>query len=107
MSLESDQKPNASWPGALAGSALFALGGVILVLSKLPYEAGWQWTSSLYQAFFLLLIVLPSAFFAAGWVKGFPAWSYPYIAHVLQWSSLMTQAATPGLRERRVSSSCS
>jgi hypothetical protein len=70
----------------------------MMISYEIPQEWNWQWTDSLSQFFLALLIILPPVFYAVGWVKGFPAWSYPYIAHVLQWSSYMTQAATPGLR---------
>jgi hypothetical protein len=90
--------PTTSWAGALAGSALFVLAGLMLVLSEIPIEWGWQRFNSLYGAILLIFLILPPTFFAAGWIKGFPAWSYPYIAHALQWSFYMTQVATPGLR---------
>jgi hypothetical protein len=101
MSLETERKPNAlpaSWPGTLAGSVLFVLSGLMLILAEIPIEWGWQRFNSLYEAIFIVLLILPPASFAAGWVKGFPAWSYPYFAHMLQWSFYMTQVATPGLR---------
>ena len=91
-------KPTTSWPGSLAGIALFLLSGLMLVLSKMPIEWGLQRFTWFYGASFLVLVILPPAFYAAGWVKGFPAWSYPYLAHGLQWSFYMTQVATPGLR---------
>ena len=87
-----------SWAGTLAGCALFLLAGLMLILAKIPIEWGLQRFTWFYGAVFLVLLILPPAFYAAGWVKGFPAWSYPYLAHMLQWSFYMTQVSTPGLR---------
>jgi hypothetical protein len=101
MFLEADHNPTnlpASWLSTLAGSLLFILTGLMLILYEIPHEWQWQWADTLAQTFFLLNFLLPPFFYAVGWIKGFPAWSYPYIAHVLQWSFYMTMVATPGLR---------
>jgi len=90
--------PTTSWAGALAGSVLFVIAGLLISLFEIPREWGWQSANTLSMALFLLLLILSPVFFAAGWINGFPAWSYPSIAYMLQWSSYATQVATPGLR---------
>ena len=90
-------KPS-SWPGALAGSGLFVLAGLMMILMEIPPQWEIGWLQQFSMLFFPLFFLLPPGFYAAGWVKGFPAWSYPWVAHALVWSLYMMNVATPGLR---------
>lgn len=88
-----------SWPSVLAGLALFALGGLHLILGEIPHE--WAippWVPGLRRATFLGTLLLPAVGFSIGWVKGFPRWSYPHLGYLLLTSWYMTDVATPGLR---------
>ncbi len=87
-----------SWSETLAAIALFALWGLGLIFDELPHE--WalpNWIRSVSGFLFVGTIVLLPVGLCIGWIKNFPRWSYPYVAHVLLFSLYMMNVATPGL----------
>jgi len=81
----------------LAAIGLFVLLGLELIFSELPYE--WpppNWVRSVMFLLFVGTMVLPPIGLCIGWIKSFPRWSYPYVAHVLFFSLYMMNVATPG-----------
>jgi len=83
---------------ALAAIALFVLLGLGLIFDELPHE--WpppNWVRSINVFFFVGTLVMPPIVLCIGWIRSFPRWSYPYVAHVLLYGLIMMNAATPGL----------
>lgn len=81
----------------LAAMALFALLGLELIFNELPFE--WpppNWAHLVNRLLFVGILILPPIGLCIGWIKSFPRWSYPYVAHVLFFSLYMTNVATPG-----------
>jgi hypothetical protein len=81
----------------LAAIALFVLCGLGLIFNELPYE--WpppNWVRLIIRFLFVGRLVLLPIGLCIGWIKSFPRWSYPYVAHVLFFSLIMMNTATPG-----------
>ncbi len=100
----SDDGP-ASWKATLIGALPFVSFGLLLWGAQwlhqffFPYPAtppdGF---TSIYTVFFLLgFFILPLTGMVAGWIAGFPRWSYPYTAMSLLFSLYVSNASTPGL----------
>lgn len=89
----------------LAAIALFVLCGLGLIFNELPHE--WalpNWVRSVNNFLFVgtnsflfvaTIVLLPIGL-CVGWIRSFPRWSYPYVAHVLFFSFFMVNTATPG-----------
>jgi hypothetical protein len=89
----------ASWAATLAGMVFFVIAGMDLILGEIPHAWGVpSWPTDLRYVFFLGMFVFPVILLGAGWVQGFPRWSYPCGGFVLLFSSYMMHVATPGLR---------
>lgn len=89
----------ASWAAALAGTALFLILGLGLIVGEIPHD--WPvptWLPHLRSELFLSTLVFPAIGLGIGWARGFPRWSYPYVGHVLLFSWYVMSVATPGLR---------
>jgi len=78
------------WSEGLLGMAPFLIFG----LSVFPYGLWFGWVTFWPRTVGYLLLLLG---FGVGWVKGFPRWSYPYVAIVLMYTLWWTDVATPGL----------
>lgn len=77
--------------------ALFVLCGLSLIFNELPFE--WpppNWVRSVNGFLIVGKIVLLPIGLCIGWIRSFPRWSYPYVAHVLFFSLYMMNVATPG-----------
>jgi len=82
----------APWGEALLGAAALLVPGLVLALAELPALHPW-WPALYFGAYlFILLGVL------AGWVRGFPRWSYPYVGYGLVFALWVTSVSTPGLQ---------
>ena len=82
------------WPGVLF---LLVVGSVYLII-----EAPREWVdleirSSIGGPLFLgsYLVILLGAL--AGWLAGFPRWSYPYLTYSLIFAAYISSASTPGI----------
>jgi hypothetical protein len=88
-----------SWHSALAGSLLFIVYGLVLILGEIPPEWKLQGlVTFLYGIFFVFGLLLPSIGFGVGWVRGFPRWSFPYLGMMLFLATYLQRVSTPGLR---------
>lgn len=86
-----------SWSATLAAITLFVLWGLSLIFNELPHE--WaipNWVRSIDGILFVGITLLLPIGLCIGWIKSFPRWSYPYVAHVLIFSLYMMNVATPG-----------
>ena len=88
--------PN-SWLETLAGTGLFIIWGLALIISELPLEK--EIPTWVFNYLILGLLLLPSIGMCIGWIKGFPRWSYPYVSHVILFSIFLTNISIPGFRE--------
>ena len=82
----------------LAAIALFVLCGLGLIFDEVPLE--WlppNWDRSVNGFLKVGTLVLLPIGLCIGWIRSFPRWSYPYVAHVLFFSLIMMNGATPGL----------
>jgi len=91
--------PATSWSTSLAGTALFVIWGLFLIVGEMP----WEWAASLWLHYvvgilFVGTIVLAPLALCIGWINGFPRWSYPYIGNVILFSLYLTRVATPDFR---------
>jgi hypothetical protein len=102
MIATSNQNPDqpTAFPHALvAGAGLFLVMGIELCLQEIPHTWAMSgWVASLHSLFFIAFLLLPAVGYAVGWMRGFPAWSYPYVGLHLVSSLYMTVVATPGLQ---------
>jgi hypothetical protein len=99
--MEKRESSRKTAPGAatLAGTLLFLVTGMWLVLSVVP--AGWglpTWLSTAADHWFLGWLLLPALGVVVGYCLNFPRWSYPYVGLQLIMSLYMTNVSTPGLR---------
>lgn len=85
------------WAGVLP----FILLGLMNVFFNWPIE-GPLAALGLQAVGGLLFLIVPSTLIlgglVAGWVRGFPRWSYPYVSYAVLFSLYMTQAGMPPLR---------
>ena len=86
-----------SWRETLAGTGLFILWGLALIISALPLEQ--EIPPWVFIYLLLGLLILPSIGMCIGWIKGFPRWSYPYVGHVITFSVFLTNISFPDFRE--------
>ena len=82
----------APWGEALLGAAALLVPGLALALAELPTLHPW-WPAFYFGAYLFILLGL-----LAGWVRGFPRWSYPYVGYGLVWPLWLSSVSTPGLR---------
>jgi hypothetical protein len=72
--------------------------GLLIVLSLAPVPADQRDVPGILS---LILFIIGSlaclAGLLVGWLRGFPAWSLPYLAFVLLYSAILSGASTPGL----------
>lgn len=87
-------KESNSWRESIAGTGLFALWGLLLVATEIPLEK--QLPLWVFNYFFLSFLLLPAIGMCAGWIMGFPRWSYPYVSHTLTFSVFVLNVSTPG-----------
>ncbi len=101
MNVEKDNSGSRiSWWGVFAGTGFFILAGFELILSEIPHESIWsdpEWLFAMRGLFMWGMILLPSFVYGIGWLRGFPAWSYPYTALAFFFSLYLTRSSTPGL----------
>jgi hypothetical protein len=86
-----------SWGETLAGTGLFILWGLALIISALPMEQ--EIPPWVFYYLILGILLLPSIGMCIGWIRGFPRWSYPYVSHVILFSVYMTNISIPGFQE--------
>jgi hypothetical protein len=99
MKLHGNTQRQASSAKTLAGTLLFLVTGLWLVLSVVP--AGWglpTWLSSIADRWYLGWLLLPAIGLVAGYCLSFPRWSYPYAGLQFIMSLYMAYVSTPGLR---------
>jgi hypothetical protein len=97
ISLSRDSPPE-TWSGVAAGLAIFLIASVMLILSELPHAVGTPaLTGTLYMLGFWGLLLSPELGFIAGWIRGFPRWSYPYPVPALLMALFIAFVSTPGL----------
>jgi hypothetical protein len=99
----SQSDSSSSWGETLAGVIPFVQFGLTFNVGMLLLRASGSeqtspllvnLTSLLFLAGFLLI---PVGGLGAGWVKGFPRWSYPYAGFAIIISVYLSQASTPGV----------
>ncbi len=97
ITLRPDSPPE-SWPGVAAGLAIFVIASLLLILSELSQPVGTVGlTGTLYMLGFWGLLLSPELGFTAGWIRGFPRWSYPYPVPALLMALFIAFVSTPGL----------
>lgn len=90
-----DQAGPAAWRGALAGAMFFAVIGLASVFAEWPYARPF-WLSPVVMISAAYLFVVAGVI--AGWSKGFPRWSYPFVIYAFVFALYWTNVATPGLK---------
>jgi hypothetical protein len=86
-----------SWAETLAGAALFLALGANLILEKIPMTWNPAARLPLWNASIWILLLLPAAGVATGWIWNFPRWTYPYAGLALLTGLYLSNASTPGL----------
>jgi len=84
-----DPRKPVPWPDVLLATLALLVPG--LALAGLPFPASWHLPLLLGSYLFILLGLL------AGWVRGFPTWSYLYLGFGLVFALWLSDVATPGL----------
>jgi hypothetical protein len=91
-------KKPATFGQMIVGSLPFFLFGLLMILLKMRGEWNFPlWMDTVGKSLFAFLLLLPAIGFAAGWVRSFPRWSYPYTAMAFLLAWYMTNASSPGL----------
>ena len=96
--MDANRLKENSWGETLAGTGLFILWGLALIISEFPLEK--EIPPWVFIYLLLGLLILPSIGMCIGWIKGFLRWSYPYVSHVILFSIFLTNISIPGFREK-------
>ncbi len=88
--MDSHRYGKRGWGESTLGAVPFLVFGLLVA----PYGLWFGWTTfwPLAVGYLVLLFGL-----GAGWVKGFPRWSYPYLGSVLILTVYWTDVSTPGV----------
>jgi len=85
-------QPPAPWTHAALAAAGLLVPGLALALTELPALHS-RWATLVFGSYLLVLIGL-----LAGWIRGFPRWSYPYLGYGLFMAWYLSTVTTPGFR---------
>lgn len=88
-----------SWASTTIGAMCFLLVGLQMMAFEIPVDWDlnkWLQENAVYMLLFWL--GLGPVGFAAGWISGFPRWSYPYTGMAFIMALYMSNVATPGIR---------
>jgi hypothetical protein len=92
-----DLEQPTSWAGVIAGLLVFGIATTFLLAAEIRVGFGATAPPTLFALALWGMLIIPPAGFAAGWILGFPRWSYPYAGLAAATALYIANGGTPGL----------